>query len=272
MVPSRLADVIAAARRACPGVSVADDDADFGAFLTEHEVGGALLAGAPLSDEPAGELLLAFACGRGDPRALALFDERYLPAARAALARMNLGGDAAEDVLQLVREKLVLPAQGRVRLAEYAGQGKLAALVTVVTTRTAVSELRRQRPADPIDDDLLDDAAAGDPALALLRERYRVEFRAAFGAGVEALSARERNLLRLHLLGSVTLEKLAEMYGVHRATIVRWLASAREHVLERTRAGLQERLRVSPEELDSLMHALYSRIDVSMSRLFASET
>jgi RNA polymerase sigma-70 factor (ECF subfamily) len=104
----------------------------------------------------------------------------------------------------------------------------------------------------------------------MLKGRARDAFREAFERGVMSLTARDRNLLRLHLLGGVTLEKLAAMYDVHRATIVRWLAAARAAVLEETRRGLGAELGLGASELESLMVAVQSRLDVSVERMLAS--
>jgi RNA polymerase sigma-70 factor, ECF subfamily len=69
----------------------------------------------------------------------------------------------------------------------------------------------------------------------------------------EAASRRDRDLLRLHFLGGVTLEQLAQMYGVHRATVVRSLAAARQ-----------------ADELDEMFDLVASRVELSIERLLAS--
>ncbi|HZU81492.1 MAG TPA: sigma factor-like helix-turn-helix DNA-binding protein, partial [Polyangiaceae bacterium] len=110
-----------------------------------------------------------------------------------------------------------------------------------------------------------------DAGLELARERYRDAFAPAFAAAVAGLERRDRTLLRLHLLGGVSLEQLAAVYGVHRATVVRWLAAARAQVLDATRANLIARLGVRADELESLMGLVQSRFDVSVERLFATQ-
>jgi RNA polymerase sigma-70 factor (ECF subfamily) len=57
---------------------------------------------------------------------------------------------------------------------------------------------------------------------------------------------------------------------VHRATVARWLASAREVVLERTMAQLGDDLRLDPAELVSLIRVVRSELDVSLQGLLAS--
>jgi RNA polymerase sigma-70 factor (ECF subfamily) len=81
---------------------------------------------------------------------------------------------------------------------------------------------------------------------------------------------RDRNLLRLHFLGGVTLEQLAQMYGVHRATVVRWLAAAREAVLAATRDHVAHAIGAPASELDEMFSLVKSRVELSVERMLAS--
>ena len=56
------------------------------------------------------------------------------------------------------------------------------------------------------------------------------------------------------------------MYGVHRATVVRWLAHARERVLTATRESLRERLGARSDDIESLMGLAASRFDLNQRR------
>ena len=68
----------------------------------------------------------------------------------------------------------------------------------------------------------------------------------------------------------VTLEALATMYGVHRATITRHLASARATLERETRREMGRTLSLPPSELDEVMALIRSRMDVSVDRLLAT--
>jgi RNA polymerase sigma-70 factor (ECF subfamily) len=272
--PAALASLVSRAHAALPGVAL-DADA-FGAYVDAHPHGAEALASEASGGEGGVELALAFALRARQSAAHAAFESRYLAHLDHALARMRLGAAELDEVRQRVRQKLLLPGEGgALRVEEYAGRGRLAGLVHVAATREALSLLRRVRrevPAGGDDDDLA--APVGDrwdAGLELARERYKSAFRPAFADAVAALETRERNLLRLHLLGGVPLEQLASVYGVHRATVVRWLAAARARVLEGTRANLLARLAVRPDELESLMGWVQSRFDVSVERLFATQ-
>lgn len=271
-----------AAEAALAGVRL--DREAFAAWLAANEAGRELSSsdpsgGPPDAAERAGELALAWAIGRGDPAAARLFDERYVAPLGGALARMRLSEAELDEVKQAVRERLLVVGEGgRARVEDYAGRGRLAGLVHVVATREALTLLRRARhePARALadDDGALDLTGplvgAGDPALAMVKAQYRAAFRGAFADAVAALTARERNLLRMHLLRGVKLEQLAAMHGVHRATVVRWLKDARDAVLTRTRASLAATLSVRADEIESLAALAESRLDASIERLLAT--
>jgi RNA polymerase sigma-70 factor (ECF subfamily) len=263
-----LEELLVRLAEALPGVRVAD----LGRYLGAHPRGAALVErGEPF--EALVELALACALKAGDRAALLAFETRYLADLDRTLVRVKLDAAAFDEVKQKVREKLLVPdAEGRLRVEEYAGMGRLGGLVQVIATREALSIARATQKERPAGDDPLGSRAAEawDVGIELGRAEYRAAFREAFAAAVSALDPRERNLLRMHLLGGVGLEPLAAQYGVHRATVVRWLASAREKLLAATRRGIQERLQIRTDELDSLMASAQSRLDVSVERFFAS--
>jgi RNA polymerase sigma-70 factor (ECF subfamily) len=71
----------------------------------------------------------------------------------------------------------------------------------------------------------------------------------------------------MHHLHGLTVDELAPSFGVHRATVARWLAAARERLLTETRAGLRERLGVGDATVDSILRELRGRVDVTVTRL-----
>ncbi len=251
--------------------------ATFGAWLERHEVGKVLLAAPAPSDVDreamrarVSELWLACAIGSGDAAAVRVFEQRYIAPLDTTLARMRLGDAELDEVKQLVRAKLLVrEPNGAARIEEYAGQGRMAGLVQVVATREALTLIRRGRREEgrPDEDSEMDLAGPMEPGLEALKAKYRAAFRAAFADAVATLEPKERNLLRMHLLGGVTLEQLATVHGVHRASIVRWLKDARDAVLERTRAALGKTLGVRADELASLHALAESRLDASIERL-----
>ena len=106
--------------------------------------------------------------------------------------------------------------------------------------------------------------------MAFLKERYRGEFEQALRQALERAGERERVLLRLHLVNGLTVQAVGKMYGVSQPTASRWLAAARDALLEDIKGTLAERLGTSSEELASLAGLVASRLDLSLSALLRS--
>jgi RNA polymerase sigma-70 factor, ECF subfamily len=263
-VEATLVELCRAATAAWPGVKV--DPRDVVALWAE-KAGGE--DPAPLTAAAFEELHLAIACARGDEPAIAAFDRRYLDVVPQALASMKLPGATVDDVRSMVRDKLLL-ADGdkRPRVLDYAGRGRLRGLIQVTATRTAIDRIRlEEREAELPAKEF---AGPTDVALSLIKAQYRAAFSTGFAKAVATASRRDRNLLRLHFLGGMTLEQLAQMYNVHRATVVRWLAAARDTVFAATREHVAIEIKAPSDELDEMFDLVKSRVELSVERLLAS--
>jgi RNA polymerase sigma-70 factor, ECF subfamily len=217
------------------------------------------------------ELRLSWALDGGETKAMRAMDDRYVRGVERALVKFKLDEAAIEDVMQRVRHKLfVRDDQGKIRVLDYAGEGRLRALVQVAATREALDSLRRPRETEGEDDLLALPSGEVDPEIATLKARLGGEFKSAFEAAVKRLSSRERNLLRMHIVTGVPLEQLATMYSVHRATIVRWMAAAREALLKALMAELTQRTGARGAEIGPLVDLVRSRLDLSLERWWKS--
>ena len=116
-----------------------------------------------------------------------------------------------------------------------------------------------------VDGDVL--AMAGSPELGFLRQEQRTEFRAAFEAAARSLTDRQRSVLRQSIVNRLTVRQLARMYGVHYATVSRWITDARNELVGRTRDLLGQRFAVAEAELDEFMGAMTSQLDLTLSRI-----
>src|SRR5690606_22833013 len=134
------------------------------------------------------------------------------------------------------------------RIAGYRGKGRLTSWLRVAAIRIAL-DLQASRPSAPLADD---DLVERDPELDYLRERYRDAFREAFTAALDELEGRERTVLRMHLLDGLGIDRIGQLYEVHRATAARWLERARSELFEATRRRLRESLGVSASEFASI--------------------
>ena len=98
-----------------------------------------------------------------------------------------------------------------------------------------------------------------------MRERYRGEFKQAFEAAMATLSARELALLRYRFVDNASVADIAKVYNVHRATPSRWLTDIRAKLRDETCRRLVELLGGEYADAQSLLRALGSGLDASIS-------
>lgn len=251
-------------RRDLPDVEVAPE-AWVGYAAARVEPGERLAS--VLNGPHAQEMYLCAGCLENRPGALAFLERRYVSGWSSLLGRMGLDGDTIADVVQRVRVKLVMNQPDKPgALSQYSGRGSLEAFLNVVVTRGGLDELRqqgRELRKEPLE--AVDDCDVGhEPHLQLLKQRYRDEFTLAVKEGLDALSEKERGLLRYHYLDGLSLDDMALVYAVHRATVARWLAKARENLLEATRRTLTTKLSMTEDDFNSIIRLIGSELHVSI--------
>jgi RNA polymerase sigma-70 factor (ECF subfamily) len=214
------------------------------------------------------DLYLACACVDGMAAAHRAFDEQHLAVVPRHLARVDNTPVVADDVRQLLRERLlVATADAPPRLASYSGRGPLGAWVKVAAVRLALN-LRRGRDAGArvVDPDAA--IVTATPELLLAQRRFRPQFDAALADAVGGLDAADRQLLRFHVVEGLSLAEIGALQDLDKATISRRLAAARAQLLKRTRDHLRRQLGSAAVEVDSLIRLLGSQLgDVSVARL-----
>jgi RNA polymerase sigma-70 factor (ECF subfamily) len=248
-------DAFAEGAQAFPDIELSGDD--FAAWLAARSLP---------PDAPNGaDLYLACACLAQRPEALRVFEASYLSQVRRYVARLQLGPDLLDELVQLLREKLLVGPPPR--LGEYNGRGKLAAWLRVVSVRAAI-DLMRERAIDPVvlESTPEPQAEVSSPELRALRNRYRPHFEAAFIAALDALSDEQRRLLRLHFVDGLNMEEIGRRFNVNRSTIFRRLNSCTRAVLTRLREQLGSELGVNSAELDSLTGLLRSDLEISLGQ------
>src|SRR5690606_25375420 len=185
------------------------------------------------------------------------------------MRRLASGAAESEDLMQRLRQKLLVGDDTvDPRIVSYGGRGDLASWVKVVAVREGLMARRGGRRVAAEDDTQLE-AAAGqnDPELDFMRGRYQHEFREAFAEALQQLEPGERNLLRYHLIDRLSIDRIAAIEGVHRATAARRLGRVRETLHGATRTHLMRRLSVEASELESILRMVRSRLEVSVRRL-----
>jgi RNA polymerase sigma-70 factor (ECF subfamily) len=99
-----------------------------------------------------------------------------------------------------------------------------------------------------------------DPGLELLRARYAGDVRRAFAAALAALTERQRAVLRQYHLDGLTIDQLAALHHINRATAARWVAGARLDVVTATRKHLVADAGVPKSEVDSIIRLVRSQL------------
>ncbi len=248
-----------AGRAGWPGIDV--DPARFAVHVAERAAGGL----PPLA--LAGDLYLACACTLGLPTAIEAFQRAVRGDVGRAVARTDPSPAFLDEVMQILSVKLfVRTSDDAPAITQYAGRASLRGWVATVAKRTALN-LRRSKGDQAhaeITSGIKQLGAAAGPDVALLKARYKLEFEASIRAALVSLSDKERSLLLLNLVNGVTLPQLATMQNVSRATVARWLASAREALFAATRAEIVGRLKLTPSEYESILALVRSQLEVSI--------
>ena len=210
----------------------------------------------PVLDGPhRADLLWAWACLACDPDALARLESGPIAAARTHLQTMKLEAALIEDAAQRAFARMVAD---RTALAAYRGRGPLQAFVRTIVVRFAIAEQRGSSRAAPLTDAFA--APSPDPELEYMRRLYSEHLASAFQVGWNRLGAHERFLLALQLHEGMTIDDLARVYSVHRATAARRAAAARSSLLGHIRGCLRERLAVTDETLDSILRIVTTSV------------
>jgi len=211
------------------------------------------------------ELYLCCACAHGNGEAMRALDTEALPQVVKAISRIDSEAEFIEEALQTLRDKLLVGP--RPKIADYAARGPLVAWLSVAAARVALDAVRSRNARKLHYGDLPDRLAQTDssPLNDIVRSRYKDSFQRALKEAIHALPARERNLLRLQLVGRCSIDQLGRMYLVHRATAARWLESARNRVFESVREQIKNEHSLSDGEFDSIARGVRSQLDLSIT-------
>jgi RNA polymerase sigma-70 factor, ECF subfamily len=212
------------------------------------------------------DLFLAWWCSRGDSRGIAAFDHAHAAVLERLFHRFHrLDPD---ELKQRLHVKLFVGDTPRIR--DYSGHGVLENWVKVIAARTFVDVAReagRER-TDPISEHPDAPDRADDPGLAAHRAEVVAVVKRALDTAINGLPPRERTYLRHVIVDGLTQQQIASIYAVHRVTVARVLASAREQLHEVTRGLVIAEL----GSVASSMALLDSQLELSLQRLFPEPT
>ena len=209
------------------------------------------------------DVYLVCGCIAGNTNAVAAIEREIIPIIDLVIA--SYAPAVIDETRQRLRAMLMVDHNGRgPLLAQFGGRGALRRWIRVVAAREAGKTWRADNAAMPVDDDALFDALAppNDPVLSAVKRNAATAFKAAFVAALAELDRRDRTLLRLHILDGLSIDEIAPMYSVHRATVARWIAAAKDTVLDATRKALMRDLALDRDEVESLIRLVQSRIEL----------
>ncbi len=256
-----LAEVVAQGVLAWPAFAV--DRVQFAEYL------GARFAFDELKTAPVGDLYLAFACLAHEPRAIVELDVRLRRECERLEARHRGNVNSTDLVLEL-HSRLLLG--DKPRLGEYQGRGSLGGWLAATAVRAALNLKRegdrRKKREEAVHNTV---SKVHDPELELLRAKSRDVFNEVFREVLTSLDAKERALLRLHVVEGMGIDRIARVQNVGRSTAARWLASIRGKLLEQTRRLLGARLSIGSTTLDELLPVLTSDLDVSIRKVLSQQ-
>ena len=143
----------------------------------------------------------------------------------------------------------------------------------MVAVREALQATRKSKRERVRDDVSLLEGASSTTGLELsmLKGLHAAAFRTAVQEALRRLTPEQRAMLRFYTKDGLTIDQLAPMLGIHRATAARRLERARIDALDHTRAILREQHGLSESEARSLCIALGSEVDVSIGRALGEE-
>lgn len=211
----------------------------------------------------AADLYLAVACADGIAAALVCFEQEHMAHVGDFVARIDSSNPFADEVRQRLRTRLLVRSEdGPPRILTYSGAGPIGGWLRVCAVREAREMAGRRGNERELD------TAAGtvDPELAWLKEKYGDVVSVAFKKALDGLTADERTMLRMHYLDGLTLEQVASLFRVSRATGARALAKARSSIVDAVRRELKAAVGVETSSADSLLEFVRSRIEIDLAK------
>jgi RNA polymerase sigma-70 factor (ECF subfamily) len=216
-----------------------------------------------------GDLYLACACAAGARGAAAAFERQFAKTIRRAASRVLPTRDEREESEQRARQEILTGGEGGSgpRIAEYLGHGPLDAWISVAAIRVAISLGRSESAERRLRARALAEATGVDSAHLLKNEEVRREIEPAVAAALGRLPSRDRLILGLFLVSGMTLEAIGKSLGITHQAVSKHLAKSRDAILADIRGTVAERLKISTDELMSIMRLVASQLDASITRV-----
>jgi len=216
--------------------------------------------------EQIASLYLCFACVQGSEAACAAFQQKYLATIRNSIARIFPDRPWIDEVASRFLGQLLVGKEPR--LTRYSGRGDLAAWLKVVATRAAIDAKRTHPDQDeePLSSSV-EAAMSLSPESLIFCRTHTAAILDALGRAISSLDPKHRNLLRLNYADGLNIDDIGALYGVHRATVARWLQQARTSIETSVLEDLRAQQGIGPNDIGSLIRGARPYLEDSLRKL-----
>ena len=265
VVADLLSALYARGRAAYPRVVVSEQA--FARHLARCANGGAV-GTASLAEVAAEDVYLACACAQHVRGAAPAFDRRFGRVIRRAVSRVLATPDERQEAEQRAWQHLLVDeTDGPPRIAQYLGQGPLEKWVSVAAMRVAISFGRTESAERRLREKAIAEASGVDPEALFAQGKLRTAFEDAVSDALARLKPRERLVMKLFLVSGMTLDAIGKSLGITRQAVSKTLARARQTIVDQVQASVQQTLKMTKEDLTSVLRYVASQLDVSISRV-----
>ena len=219
------------------------------------------------------DLCLALACAKGDEAAWEDFYREYRSYMINISRTMTQDAGAAE---QLADSTFGLRESAGARVSKfsfYSGRGSLRGWLRAVVFQLSADHHRQTnrlvQTDEPEDMDRLVRAGPeperADPSdLEFVRQRYSSAVSAALRRAMGELETRERLLLAYYYYDDMTLREIGQVFGVHEATISRWLTKVQKRVRKFVEKGLVRDHSFNRREVAEAIELAAEQMDITV--------
>lgn len=206
-------------------------------------------------------LALVFACLQGNSAAVKQLESAHFPKVRSALKKMNVGG-LEDELIDWMRFELFAREQGPL-LATYTGKGDLTGFLRAIAVHEALKRLKKQKRE--VTPEAMAELPMPEVELAAMKGAYGKQFTKALDESFRALELSERNLLRQYFLDGLSIDALAKLHDIHRATAARRVNAAKEKLTDSVKQKLITELQMGESSVQDVI--TLSNLDESLGTL-----
>jgi RNA polymerase sigma-70 factor len=215
------------------------------------------------------DLYLAHGCELGIPAALSAFAATYLSTIDLYLEHFRNSTVRSDEVRRELEDTLLFGRRTPPgRIGQYRGNGPLRNFVATAARNLAISMLRsRERHMVSDFDNLATQLGSSEGTDGIATARDEGVVRDAVRSALLGLDRRQRTIVRLHLVRGVTFTKIACMLKVNQSTVSRTFDAALHTLYRAIRRELRELRGMSESEMQSIIHDVRGRLELTWSRI-----